>query len=191
MHRSLASPTSSSAGSELSTARPALEQILLAPLGAEEWDAAARVYEAGIAGGNATFESEAPAWEHWAPARAGYPAIAAHSSDGQMLGWAALSPTSSRAVYRGVGEVSIYVDPACARQGVGRKLLDALIDTSEREGFWTLRAGIFPENTASIALHESAGFEPSGTTKRIGQMPDGRWRDVVLYERRSANVGQD
>jgi L-amino acid N-acyltransferase YncA len=87
--------------------------------------------------------------------------------------------------------VSIYVDPACARQGVGRKLLDALIETSERKGFWTLRAGIFPENTASIALHESAGFELVGTTKRIGQMPDGQWRDVVLYERRSALVGAD
>jgi L-amino acid N-acyltransferase YncA len=149
------------------------------------------VYEAGIAGGNATFESGAPAWEGWAPARAGYPAIAAHSSDGQMLGWAALSPTSSRAVYRGVGEVSIYVDPACARQGVGRKLLDALIDTSERAGFWTLRAGIFPENTASITLHENAGFELLGVSKRIGQMPGGRWRDVVLYERRSAIVGAD
>jgi L-amino acid N-acyltransferase YncA len=149
------------------------------------------VYEAGIAGGNATFESKAPAWEDWAPARARYPAIAARDGDGQLLGWAALSPTSSRAVYRGVGEVSIYVDPACARRGVGRALLDALIETSEREGFWTLRAGIFPENVASSALHESAGFKLVGITKRIGQMPDGRWRDVVLYERRSASIGCD
>jgi L-amino acid N-acyltransferase YncA len=167
----------------------ALEQIRLTQLSAQDWDGAARVYEAGIAGGNATFESGAPAWEDWAPARAGYPAIAAYGSEGEMLGWAALSPTSTRAVYRGVGEVSIYVDPACARQGVGRTLLDELIETSEREGFWTLRAGIFPENVASIALHESAGFELVGTTRRIGQMPDGRWRDVVLYERRSATVG--
>jgi L-amino acid N-acyltransferase YncA len=149
------------------------------------------VYEAGIAGGNATFESKAPAWEDWAPARARYPAIVARDGDGQLLGWAALSPTSSRAVYRGVGEVSIYVDPVCARRGVGRALLDALIETSEREGFWTLRAGIFPENVASVTLHERAGFELVGTSKRIGQMPDGRWRDVVLYERRSANVGGD
>jgi L-amino acid N-acyltransferase YncA len=169
----------------------ALEQIRLTLLSAEDWDAAARVYEAGIAGGNATFECGAPAWEDWAPARSGYPAIAAHGADGQLLGWAALSPTSTRAVYRGVGEVSIYVDPTCARQGVGRVLLDELITTSEREGFWTLRAGIFPENLASITLHESAGFELVGTTRRIGQMPDGRWRDVVLYERRSATVGGD
>jgi L-amino acid N-acyltransferase YncA len=187
----LASPTISSAGSELSTARPALEQVRISPLGVDDWQAAARVYEAGIAGGNATFESKAPTWEDWAPARAGYPVIAAYASDGQMLGWAALSPTSSRAVYHGVGEVSIYVDPACARRGVGRALLDALIETSEKEGFWTLRAGIFPENVASIRLHESTGFKLLGTSKRIGQMPDGRWRDVVMYERRSASVGRD
>jgi len=169
----------------------ALEQIRLSPLGADDWEAAARVYEAGIAGGNATFESKAPMWEDWAPARAGYPAIAARDSDGQLLGWAALSPTSTRAVYRGVGEVSIYVDPTRARRGVGRALLDALIETSEREGFWTLKAGIFPENVASIALHEHAGFGLVGTSKRIGQMPDGRWRDVLLFERRSASVGCD
>ena len=87
--------------------------------------------------------------------------------------------------------MSIYVDPACARQGVGRTLLDALIKISERKGFWTLKAGIFPENAASIALHEHAGFRLVGTSRRIGQMPDGRWRDVMLYERRSATVGQD
>jgi phosphinothricin acetyltransferase len=177
------------------TASPILNevpnQLLLGPLTAKDWGAAAGVYEAGIAGGNATFESEAPAWADWAPARAGFPAIAARGSDGELLGWAALSPTSSRAVYRGVGEVSIYVDPACARHGVGRALLDALIEASEREGFWTLKAGIFPENAASIALHERAGFRLVGTSKRIGQMPNGRWRDVLLYERRSANVGRD
>jgi L-amino acid N-acyltransferase YncA len=168
-----------------------LNQLLLGPLTAEDWESAAGVYEAGIAGGNATFESEAPAWEDWAPAHAGSPAIAARDSDGELLGWAALSPTSSRAVYRGVGEVSIYVDPACARRGVGRALLRALIEASERAGFWTLRAGIFPENVASITLHESAGFELVGASKRIGQMPDGRWRDVLLYERRSASVGSN
>jgi L-amino acid N-acyltransferase YncA len=108
-----------------------------------------------------------------------------------VLGWAALGPGSSRAVYRGVGEVSIYVDPACARRGVGRALLEALIATSEGEGFWTLRAGIFPENVASIALHERCGFEPIGVSRRIGQMADGRWRDVRLFERRSASVGAD
>jgi L-amino acid N-acyltransferase YncA len=115
----------------------------------------------------------------------------ARDDGGRMLGWAALGPTSSRPCYRGVGEVSIYVDPAFARRGVGHTLLGALIDASERDGFWTLKAGIFPENLASIALHERLGFQPVGVSRRIGQMPDGRWRDVLLFERRSALVGQD
>jgi L-amino acid N-acyltransferase YncA len=108
-----------------------------------------------------------------------------------MLGWAALSPSSIRPVYRGVGEVSIYVDPQVARRGVGRALLDGLIVVSEREQFWTLKAGIFPENVASIALHEACGFRRVGVSERVGQMPDGRWRDVLLFERRSATVGSD
>jgi L-amino acid N-acyltransferase YncA len=167
-----------------------VDQILLTPLTAADWPAAARVYEAGIAGGNATFETEAPAWQEWSRTRSGYPALAACGADGELLGWAALGPISSRAVYRGVGEVSIYVDPPVARKGLGRVLLEGLIDRSEREGFWTLRAGIFPENLASIALHERCGFELVGVSRRIGQMRDGRWRDVLLYERRSANVGR-
>jgi L-amino acid N-acyltransferase YncA len=186
----------------LSAERVGVEQILLSPLGAEDWPGVARVYEAGIAGGNATFESRAPSWQQWSATRAGYPAIVARDvaadegaradeAEGAVRGWAALSPTSTRAVYRGVGEVSVYVDPAFARRGVGRALLSALIAASERDGFWTLRAGIFPENTASIALHESCGFERVGVSRRIGQMPDGRWRDVMHYERRSAAVGAD
>jgi phosphinothricin acetyltransferase len=167
-----------------------VDEILLATLSAEDWPAAARVYEAGIAGGNATFESQAPTWEQWSGSHAGYPGLVARAPDGQVLGWAALSPTSPRPVYRGVGEVSIYVDPAVARRGVGRALLDALIEASERDGFWTLRAGIFPENAASVALHQRCGFLLVGASKRIGQMPDGRWRDVLLFERRSASVGQ-
>ncbi len=115
--------------------------------------------------------------------------LARDADDGQALGWAALGPVSARAVYRGVGEVSVYVAPAHRRRGVGRALLRALIDASEQAGFWTLRAGIFPENTASIALHEACGFELVGVSRRIGQMPDGRWRDVVLFERRSSVVG--
>jgi L-amino acid N-acyltransferase YncA len=108
-----------------------------------------------------------------------------------VLGWAALGPTSTRPCYRGVGEVSVYVDPANARRGIGRALLGALIDASERDGFWTLKAGIFPENVGSIALHERLGFQLVGVSRRIGQMPDGRWRDVVLFERRSAVVGAE
>jgi L-amino acid N-acyltransferase YncA len=190
-------------------------QILLSPLTAADWPDAGRIYEAGILGGNATFECEAPSWEEWSGKRAGYPALIARAgadggdggedagegspdsadgdrdTGGEALGWAALGPVSSRAVYRGVGEVSIYVDPARARRGVGRALLQALIETSEREGFWTLRAGIFPENLASIAVHERCGFQPVGVSRRIGQMSDGRWRDVLWFERRSAVVGAD
>jgi L-amino acid N-acyltransferase YncA len=146
------------------------------------------VYEAGIAGGNATFESEAPGWEEFSRTRAGCPGIVARAADGELLGWAALSPVSRRPVYRGVGEVSIYVASHCTRHGVGRALLADLLARSEAAGFWTLEAGIFPENAASLALHEGAGFRLVGVRERIGQMPDGRWRDVLLYERRSAAV---
>jgi L-amino acid N-acyltransferase YncA len=166
-----------------------LDQIVLAPLTAEDWPAAARIYEAGIAGGNATFEPHAPDWETWTGTRAGYPAVVARGGDGEVLGWAALTPVSPRAVYRGVGAVSVYVAPEQTRRGVGRALLQALAETSESAGFWTLEAGIFPENEASVALHESCGFRAVGVRERIGQMPDGRWRDVLLFERRSTVVG--
>jgi L-amino acid N-acyltransferase YncA len=169
-----------------------LEQIVLAPLSAEDWPAAAAIYAAGIASGNATFEAAAPPWEQWSRMRAGYPAVLARAGEGQaVLGWAALTPVSPRPVYRGVGAVSIYVAAAQTRRGVGRALLGALIVASERAGFWTLEAGIFPENAASVALHEGCGFTFVGVRKRVGQMPDGRWRDVLLYERRSELVGQD
>lgn len=167
------------------------DRIVLAPLTAEDWPAAARIYEAGIVAGNATFEPHAPAWPEWTSTRADYPAVVARDAAGAVLGWAALTPVSPRAVYRGVGAVSIYVAPAHARRGVGRALLHALAESSEEAGFWTLEAGIFPENVASVALHESCGFRLVGVRERIGQMPDGRWRDVLLYERRSAVVGRE
>ena len=151
----------------------------------------ARIYAAGIADGNATFEAEPPSWEDWSRGRAGCPGVLARGPEGDVFGWAALSPASPRAVYNGVGAVSIYVAPERARRGVGGVLLVALIEASERAGFWTLQAGIFPENTASIALHEGCGFGLVGAHRRIGQMPDGRWRDVLLYERRSPTVGAD
>ncbi len=154
---------------------------------AEDWPAVARIFEQGIATGNATFEHSVPTWEQWSAARAVEPRLVAREGD-RAVGWAALSPTSPRAVYRGVGAVSIYVDRACTGRGVGRALLAELVAASERAGFWTLQAGIFPENTASIALHERCGFRRLGTHVRIGQMPDGRWRDVVTFERRSEVV---
>jgi L-amino acid N-acyltransferase YncA len=162
--------------------------VTLAPMSVEDWPEVTRIFEQGIATGNATFEGAAPSWEQWSAARCPEPRLVAR--DGAVvIGWAALSPASTRTVYRGVGSVSIYVDPAHARRGIGRALLDELIDASERAGFWMLQAGIFPENIASIALHESCGFRLLGTHERIGQMPDGRWRDLVLYERRSRVVG--
>lgn len=130
-----------------------------------------------------------PDWEEWLAARLPEPCLVAREGGGEIIGWAALSPTSSRHVYRGVGAVSIYVDPDFAGRGVGATLLSELIAASERAGIWTLEAGIFPENGASIALHERCGFRLVGVRQRVGQMQDGRWRDVLLYERRSQAVG--
>ena len=165
--------------------------MLLAPLTAEDWSSAGRrIYQAGIDGGEATFEPSAPGWDAWTAARAGFPALA------RALGRRAdrLGRPEPRLAPRGLQRrwaVSIYVDGAHARRGVGRALLNGLIDASEQAGFWTLEAGIFPENEASIALHHACGFRLVGVRERVGQMPDGRWRDVLLLERRSPLVGCD
>ena len=168
-----------------------LARLKLEPMTAADWPAVARIYEAGIAGGNATFESEPPDWERWQESHVEDLCLLARDPTGEVLGWAALGRVSARPVYRGIAEVSIYVDPEHAGRGVGRVLLSELVEASERAGFWTLEAGIFPENVASIALHESCGFELVGVRRRIGQMPGGRWRDVHTYERRSRIVGRD
>lgn len=158
---------------------------------AEDWPSVARIYEAGIAEGRATFESKVPSQERWVAARNDLPCLVASDSEGVVVGWAALTPFSPRPVYRGVAAISIYVAPGSRREGVARTLLSALIESSERAGLWTLEAGIFPENQASIALHESCGFRLVGVRHRVGQMPDGSWRDVLLYERRSGTVGAE
>jgi L-amino acid N-acyltransferase YncA len=141
----------------------------------------------GIATGDATFETRIPDWEAW---DAGH--LPAHrwvaERDGELLGWAALSPVSRRGVYAGVAEVSVYVAAVGRGQGVGRALLRALVDGSEEAGLWTLQAGIFPENEASLRLHRGEGFRVVGRRERIGQL-HGRWRDVLLLERRSTTVG--
>jgi L-amino acid N-acyltransferase YncA len=165
-------------------------QVTVTAMRAEDWPAVARIYAAGIAGGDATFEQEVPDRDQWFQAHVEAPCLIARGASGEVLGWAALGHVSSRPVYSGVAEVSIYVDPDHARRGVGRALLSELVEASERAGFWTLEAGIFPENAASIALHEALGFELVGVQRRIGQMGDGRWRDVQLYERRSRTVGR-
>ncbi len=158
-------------------------------MAAADWPAVARIYREGIETGDATFERGVPSFEQWSRARLAQPRLVARDQSGEVRGWAALSPTSSRPVYRGVAEVSVYVTPARAGQGIGGALLRALIEESERAGLWTLLAGIFPENRASVVLHERCGFQLLGVQRRIGQMPDGRWRDVAMYERRSALIG--
>jgi L-amino acid N-acyltransferase YncA len=144
------------------------------------------IYQAGIDEGNATFETSAPAWEEFTAHRLpGHRYVAL--ADGEVTGWVAASAVSDRCVYAGVIEHSVYVHPAARGQGVGRQLLDALITSAEDAGIWTIQSGIFPENTASTALHLAAGFRVVGTRERIGQH-HGRWRDVLFIERRSTAI---
>jgi L-amino acid N-acyltransferase YncA len=153
----------------------------------EDWQTVRAIYLEGIATRNATFEKDAPAWEKWDNDHLRDCRLVARK-DGQVIGWAALSPVSGRCVYAGVAEVSVYIAEAARGQGVGKALLQALTEASERRGIWTLQAGIFPENAASIALHKACGFREVGRRERIGQM-DGVWRDVIWMERRSKVVG--
>jgi L-amino acid N-acyltransferase YncA len=153
----------------------------------EDWPAVRKIYGEGIATGNATFETELPDWEKWDSNHRKDCRLIARNAE-QVLGWAALSRVSGRAVYAGVAEVSVYVAAAARGGGVGKALLQALIEESERHGVWTLQAGIFPENAASIAIHTSCGFLEVGIRRGIGKLAE-RWRDVVLLERRSPKVG--
>jgi L-amino acid N-acyltransferase YncA len=154
---------------------------------AQHWDGVRAVYLEGIATGQATFEREAPAWESWDKSHLPFARLVAHCEEASA-GWAALSPVSSRKVYAGVAEVSVYVGSEFRGRGLGRTLLEALIRASELNGIWTLQAGIFPENSASVALHLACGFREVGRRERIGRL-EGRWRDTVLLERRSRVVG--
>jgi phosphinothricin acetyltransferase len=161
--------------------------ISIEPLIPNHWEAVRSIYLQGIATGNATFQQAVPDWEEWDAGHMQACRLVARS-ERETVGWAALSPVSRRPVYRGVAEVSIYVSESARGCGIGAKLMAGLIAGSEAEGIWTLQAGIFPENTASIELHTRAGFRVVGTRSRLGCM-DGRWRDVVLLERRSLTVG--
>ena len=150
---------------------------------AADWSAVRDIYLEGIATGDATFETAAPEWDRWDAGHLPHCRLVARSQ-GEVLGWAALSAVSARRVYAGVAEVSVYIARRARGLGVGRALLEALVAESERQGIWTLQAGIFPENIASLELHRRLGFRVVGVRERIGQL-DGVWRDVMLLERRS------
>ena len=152
----------------------------------DDWPAVRAIYEEGIRGGNATFETEAPSWERWDAAHPELRLVA--ERDGSVVGWAALSPASARHCYRGVGDVSVYVAEEARGAGVGCTLLEELVERSERARYWTLSAGVFPENRASIRLHKACGFREVGVRERPAEL-HGLWRDVVLLERRSTLVG--
>ena len=153
----------------------------------EDWEAVKQIYEEGIATGQATFQQEAPEWDEWNNDHLKHSRIVAREN-GEVLGWAALTPVSGRCVYAGVGEVSVYVSAKARGKGLGKQLLQKLIEESEANNIWTLQAGIFPENVASIKIHEDRGFRVLGTRERIGQM-NGVWRDTILMERRSKTIG--
>jgi phosphinothricin acetyltransferase len=162
-------------------------RIEIGDLRPAHWPEVAAIYEAGIATGNATFETEVPSWEDWDAAHlSGHRLVAI--DEGAVVAWAALSPVSDRCVYGGVAENSIYVAPQSQGRGVGRAVLTRLVEDAECAGIWTIQTGIFPENEASIALHLRCGFRIVGTRERLGRH-HGVWRDVLLLERRSKEAG--
>jgi phosphinothricin acetyltransferase len=153
-----------------------------------DWPQVSTIYSAGIKTGIATFQRDVPSWKEWDQSHLNSCRFVARFND-VILGWAALSPTSSRCVYAGVAEVSIYIDPEYKHQGIGTKLLKNLIQQSEKEGFWSLQAGIIKENTHSRELHQKCEFRELGFRERLGQMSNEKWHDVVLMERGSKAVG--
>ena len=152
-----------------------------------DWPEVARIFADGIRSGNATFEQEPPSWQAWDAAHSHVRVVG--ELDGRVVGWAALTLKSSRQCYRGVAESSVYVEGAAQGRGVGRALMDEVIARSEAAGLWTLEAGIFPENKASLRLHLACGFRLVGVRERLGEA-NGEFRDVLLLERRSEVVGQ-
>lgn len=155
----------------------------------EHWDAVKKIYEEGLATGNASFQVSVPSWKEWDNAHIANSRLIAIDKN-QVLGWAALTAVSGRCIYAGVGEVSVYVSENARGKGIGKRLLQSLIKESEKNNFWTLQAGIFPENIASIKIHEACGFRIVGKRERIGKM-NGAWRDTILLERRSTKIGVD
>jgi len=161
--------------------------VLIDRMNTIDWPAVQAIHRDGIATGNASFEREVPEWEEWDRAHLAICRLVARRGE-EVVGWAALSPASSRCFYSGVAEESIYVKVSEGGKGIGKALLRALVEESEHQGFWTLLARIFPENQASVAVHQSLDFRVVGVQQRLGQM-NGTWRDVLLMERRSPVVG--
>jgi L-amino acid N-acyltransferase YncA len=161
-----------------------MQIISMLPL---HWEVVSKIYAEGLSTGNATFQTTVPTWEEWDKAHVANSRLVAVENN-EVLGWAALTPVSGRCVYAGVAEVSVYVADAARGKGVGKKLLQALIEESEKNNFWTLQAGIFPENEGSVKIHLNNGFRIIGSREKIGAM-NGIWRDTLLLERRSDKVG--
>ena len=164
--------------------------VTIRPMRAEDADRVLAIYQAGIDTGNASFESSAPSWEAFDAGRLPEHRLVAVDGHGTVIGWVAVSRVSPKPVYAGVVEHSVYVDPAARRNGVGGALLDALIAATEAAGIWTIQSGVFPENTASLAVHQRAGFRVVGVRERVGrhEARGNRWRDVLFIERRSDAV---
>jgi L-amino acid N-acyltransferase YncA len=161
--------------------------VAIEAMAAPDWPEVAEIYRRGLDTGQASFETSVPAYEQWDAAHLAVPRLVARV-DGAVAGWAALSPVSDRCVYGGVAEDSVYVAPELGGRGIGRLLLSELVRRAEEVGIWTIQAGIFPENVASLALHERCGFRVVGRRERLGRHR-GAWRDVVLVERRSDAIG--
>jgi phosphinothricin acetyltransferase len=166
--------------------KPPLD-IRVTPMTSAHADQVLAIFAGGIASGNATFETEPPTWAAFDAGKLPEHRYVACTVEGIVTGWIACSPVSARPVYAGVVEHSVYVHPDHGGQGIGRALLQALIASTEAAGIWTIQSGIFPENPASLALHQRCGFRVIGTRERVGRH-HGRWRDVILLERRSPTV---
>jgi L-amino acid N-acyltransferase YncA len=163
-----------------------INKILIRVMNAADWPSVSEIYKQGIVTGNATFEQAVPVWSDWDNAHLKSCRLVAEI-DGEIVGWAALSPVSGRCVYAGVAEVSVYVSENNRGQKIGKQLLDQLIKDSELNGLWTLQAGVFPENGPSIKIHTDLGFRIVGRREKIGKL-NGVWRDTLLIERRSITI---
>lgn len=162
----------------------------LLPMQSVDYPSVSRIFTQGIETGNATYDTSAAVWEDWDAKHLMHSRwVVKSANEGSVLGWAALSPVSSRVVFSGVAELSIYVDTDYLGKGMGNALMEAVVASSEENGIWMLQSGIFPENQASIGMHEKFGFRLVGRRERIGKMANGIWRDIVLLERRSLIVG--